>query len=119
MASGTNDCEFQCPNGVPRGFPRPTTKIDDLEWEFKNCDQNEDCGINGISPNVNPAEFESNRDYSQYQAAKSLVPCDEIPVSVFIPSIAIKDKANPIGRYSVAISYSALPIRKEMADWLK
>ena len=102
---------------VPKGFPQPSNNIKDLTGQFKACGQSEKCSINGISPNINPAEFESNGEYSQYQAAKSLVPCDEIPVSVFIPSTAMDGKAGPVGRYSVALSYSVLPAKNEMKKW--
>ena len=110
---------FQCPNVVPKGFPQPSENIESLKGQFRDCNRNKDCKINGVSPNINPASFESNGDYAQYQAAKSLVPCDEIPVSVFIPSSVMEGQANPVGRYSVAISYSALPVKKEMKKWLK
>ena len=110
---------LQCPNVVPKGFPQPSENIEDFRGQFRDCNKNEDCKINGVSPNINPAGFESNGDYAQYQAAKSLVPCDEIPVSVFIPSSVMEGQANPVGRYSVAISYSALPVKKEMKKWLK
>ena len=110
---------IQCPNNVPKGFPQPSDDIKDLKGHFKACGQNDKCSINGVSPNINPAEFESNREYAQYQAAKTLVPCDEVPVSVFIPSTVMEGKATPVGRYSVAISYSALPAKHEIKKWLK
>ena len=110
---------LQCPNVVPKGFPHPSDDIKDLTRQFKACGQTEKCNINGVSPNINPAEFESQGDYAQYQAAKSLVPCDEVPVSVFIPSTVMEGKASPVGRYSVALSYSALPVKEEIRKWLK
>ena len=110
---------LQCPNVVPKGFPQPSENIEDFRGQFRDCNKNEDCKINGVSPNINPAGFESNGDYAQYQAAKSLVPCDETPVSVFIPSSVMEGQANPVGRYSVAISYSALPVKNEIKKWLK
>ena len=110
---------LQCPNVVPKGFPQPSENIEDFRGQFSDCNKNEDCKINGVSPNINPAGFESNGDYAQYQAAKSLVPCDETPVSVFIPSSVMEGQANPVGRYSVAISYSALPVKNEIKKWLK
>ena len=110
---------LQCPNVVPKGFPQPSENIEDFRGQFRDCNKNEDCKINGVSPNINPVGFESNGDYAQYQAAKSLVPCDETPVSVFIPSSVMEGQANPVGRYSVAISYSAFPVKNEIKKWLK
>ena len=68
---------------------------------------------------MDPSIFESQGEYAQYQAARALVPCDETPIGVFIPSTQVGSQNSPVDKHSVAITYSTAPVTDELKQWLE
>ena len=110
---------FKCPNTVPNDLPPPSEDVNDLKGQFKDTCNDGKCALNGISANLDASKFESQGEYAQYQAARALVPCDETPIGVFIPSSQSDGQSSPVDRHSVAITYSAAPISDEQKKWLE
>ena len=110
---------FNCPNSVPENFPPPSEDVNNLKGQFKNACKDGTCTLNGVSANLDPSIFESQGEYAQYQAARALVPCDETPIGVFIPSTQAESQNSPVDKHSVAITYSTAPVTEELKQWLK
>ena len=110
---------FTCPNKVPNGLSQPSQNIHNLEEQFENQCKEKECTLSGLSPNINASNILFNSVYAQFQAASALVPCDEKPVSVFIPKTLIKSNSNPHDRYSVAVVYTEKSSTYAIKKWLK
>ena len=108
FAVADKDLSFTCPNKVPDNAPQPIINLNDLEDLPK--------GRVGISTKLNVTAA-SSTVYAQFQAAIALVPCDQEPISVFIPANLKIDSSNPHDRYSVAVIYSDKPSTYEIKDW--
>ena len=102
------DLPFTCPNKVPEYAPQPSIDLNDLV--------NFPKGRVGTSSKVNVTTA-SSTVYAQFQAALALVPCNEEPISVFIPANLKKDSSNPHDRYSVAVIYTDKSSTYEIKDW--
>ena len=85
---------FKCPNKVPKDVSQPGTDTSDLDGKV------------GILPKINVSAIETTSVYNQFQAASALVPCDQEPVSIFIPRTLSKSYPNPHDRFSVAAIYT-------------
>ena len=110
---------FNCPNSVPKNFPPPSEDVNNLKGQFRNACKDGTCTLNGVSANLDPSIFESQGEYAQYQAARALVPCDETPIGVFIPSTQVESQNSPVDKHSVAITYSTAPVTDDLKQWLK
>ena len=110
---------FKCPNTVPNDLPPPSEDVNDLKGQFKDTCNDGKCALNGISANLDASKFESQGEYAQYQAARALVPCEETPIGVFIPSTQAESQNSPVDKHSVAITYSTAPVTEELKQWLK
>ena len=102
---------FECPNKVPKDAPQPRTK-----QPRKNNFNEEEVGI---SANLNASAIYYSSWYAQFQAAIALVPCDEEPVSVFIPWSLINAGSNPHDNFSVAVIYTDKSSTTNIKHWLK
>ena len=99
---------FQCPNKVPEGFPPPTIDLKDLEKFPENRA--------GISIDINSI-ITSEVISAQLQAALSLLPCNQKPISIFLPSTLKKKSSNPHDKYSVAVIYSDVSRENDIKLW--
>ena len=104
---------------MPDDVPPPSNDVNQLKGQFKDNCKNGKCSLNGISANLDPSKFESQGEYAQYQAARALVPCDETPIGVFIPSTQVESQNSPVDKHSVAITYSAVDNTDEQKKWLE
>ena len=98
---------FKCPNKVPKDVPQPGTDTSDLDGKV------------GILPKINVSAIETTSVYNQFQAASALVPCDQEPLSIFIPGTLVSNGSNPHGRFSVAVIYTDKPSIQNIKHWLK
>ena len=92
---------------MPKDAPQPSSDISDLE------------GNVGISPKINASAIGTTTVYSQFQAASALVPCDQDPLSIFIPKTLLNNGSNPHDRFSVAVIYTDKSSRTDIEHWLK
>ena len=98
---------FKCHNKVPKDAPQPSTNINNSQEKV------------GISARIKPSAIPSDTVYAQFQAASALVPCDEEPVSIFIPKTLLKNSSNPHGIFSVAVIYTDKSSTMDLKYWLK
>ena len=98
---------------MPKDAPQPAKDIND----FNDIDDVEEKA--GLSPKISASEIGTTTLYAQFQAASALVPCDEEPISVFIPKTLLSDGSNPHDKYSVAVIYTDETSATNLKDWLK
>ena len=107
FAVADEELPFRCHNTVPKDTPQPSTDINNFQ------------GKAGVSPKIKPSAIPSDTVYAQFQAASALVPCDEDPVSIFIPKTLLKNSSNPHGTFSVAVIYTDKSSTMNLKYWLK
>ena len=107
------DLPFKCPNKVPKDEPQPAKSLND----FNDIDDVEEKA--GLSPKINASAIGTTTLYAQFQAARALVPCDEEPISVFIPKTLLSDGSNPHDKFSVAVIYTDEASTTNLKHWLK